>query len=383
MIRTLVFHIGDPKNGSSSIQQALQARACQCDGVSIVPQEELNASMMANALNPKKTKPLKYRRSIDAKKSWLKKNDGDLGIISAEFFSAVPPLVMQKTLREEFPEHADAARIIAYVRPHASRAVSSYAQRVKTGVDTRSFKSFISDRERHSKLTYARRFTAWSEVFGDRFVLRPFIRDEMAGRDVVQDFFQTVLGERPFTLTPQPRSNESLTLEEIAGMRIVQAVMNEHDVPAFLRLSLGGAIGRGLAAQKGRTKNRLALDRGAAEILLGAYRKDAEKLDKRFFSSTPMLQALEEALEEALPEPQSLEPEDYLDAAARKKLKQLSERIAKLVNERPHAWRQQYQARIGQRPQLKQDMGRRRNAKGVWTALDKICPLLASGSASA
>lgn len=385
MIRSLVFHIGDPKNGSTSIQQALQARAWHCAQTTIIPQEELNASALARALDPEFTTPEKYQRQIGAKKKWVAENTGDLGVISAEFFFSVPPETLMAMLRKEFPEQAATARVIAYVRPHAPYAVSSFAQGLKTGMFTTGTRhglaGFIEHRTQRDRLTYLDRFSQWRKVFEERFTLRPFIREDMAGGDVVQDFFTTLLREEPFTLSPIPASNQSLTLEELAGIRVLQSALIARKVPVFLRLSLGGAIGQGLARQTERTKNRLSLHRAGAEMLAETCRTDATALDAAFFEGAPMTRALEQAVSTARPDPQSLEPEDYFSPAAMKDLRRLAAQIAKRLAKRPHAWRQQYQARIGQRPETDQDPAQVKNARAVWRALDEVYPLLASGRA--
>lgn len=237
-------------------------------------------------------------------------------------------------------------------------------------------------------------------MFGDRFTLRPFIREAMQGQDVVTDFFHTVLQGAPFTLSPMAQTNEALSLDELAGMRVVQSVLIERDVPRFLRLSLGGAIASGLAAIPGRSRRRLQLDRASAAIVRAGFRKDAEALDAEFFPDGLMVQAVDAALSGTLDAAPSLEPDSYFSTAAQRDLRQLAGQVADLVDKEPHAWRDTYLRRIGQfgygerqawaRPNAgglgklsATVLPKRRNAAAVWDTLDRLCLVLAAGRSDA
>lgn len=381
MIKNLVFHIGDPKNGSSSIQQAMQMRACHPEGISYVCQEELNASAMAYSIDPKRRATQeqgKKRRKLlfSQKAEWAKAHEADLGLISAEFFSAVPPKALIKALEDFMPQYAETARIIAYVRPHAGRALSGYAQRVKTGTELCTLDESIEGQKERRMLQYAPRFLRWRNKFGDRFTLRPFLRSEMRDGDVVADFFATVLGDTPFTLDPIPSTNESLSLEEVAAMRRVQGKLVAEGVPEFMRLSLGGAIGRALAAAPGRYRTKMELSRAHGEALKTLFWEDATQLDQAFFGRPLMSVALEEVLETGRAEGQSLEPLDYYSAAQLLRMETLAGKIAARVKAEPKGWRHEYQRRIGQRLDRIEDQPNAEtlgeNAAQVWGLLDDL-----------
>lgn len=378
MIKTLVFHIGDPKNGSSSIQKAMQMGACQCDTLSIVAQEELNASALANSLIQKRS-PQKYEREFGRKRQWAEANDADLGLVSAEFFSGAKPRALLRAMQENLPEHAATARIVAYVRPHASRLVSSYAQRVKTGTYTGYLNTFVNQGRKLPKFHYYGRFEKWHKVFGDRFTLRPFVREEMLNGDVVADFFNVALQGVPFTLAPMKNANESLTLEEIAAMRLVQSVLIEQQVPDFLRLSIGGAIGRELGQFPNRSDKKLRLNRPNAQKVADLYMDDAKRLDETFFEGAPMQRALTEAVEKAAPSFQFVATDKHYSAEEADRLRALASEMARLVNDMPQAWRKSYQAQIGQIPQDRADAlspERFRNAEAAWEALRGIVRIM-------
>jgi len=379
MIKDIVFHIGDPKTGSSSIQKALQSRSWTCDSISIAPQKELNASALANSLKPGRG-PKKYEREFAKKAQWAGETDADLGIISAEFFSSAKPRALADALEEYLPAYAQTARVVAYVRPHASRIVSSYAQRVKTGTFTDSFEELLGQKTVHQKLVYAPRFGRWQKAFGDRFVLRAFIREELRDQDVTADFFHVALRGAPFSLKQARASNETLMLEEIAGMRVVQSVLNDREVAAFLRLSIGGAIGRELAGISGRTGNKLALNRQQAEQVLTNCRADAQKLDARFFEGGPMERALVETVDRASSSIPSVSASAYFGPDRIDDLRRLAKDLAKLVKARRRAWRKTYRLRIGQAQEddsAPLNKPQQKNADAAWAILGQIAQILA------
>lgn len=379
MIRELVIHIGDPKNGSTSIQKAMQAGACRCETATLAVQPELNASALANSLNPDRGNPERRTKArprlFGEKARWAQENDADLGIISAEFFSSVDPGALQAALQEFLPDHAASARIIAYVRPHAGRALSGYAQRVKTGAFKGPLDKFVAHLAQAPALYYTPRFAPWQEVFGARFTLRPFIREELRDQDVVSDFFDQALQGAPFALEDVPSTNESLALEELAALRQIQSRFMQLEVPRFLRLSLGAAIGQALAQQPGRYRGKLKLDRANAERLQAAFAADARALDAQFFGRPLMAQALEQAVETAAAQAQTVSAEAYYPPEQLAQLDRLAKEAAALVKDRPQAWRHEYQRRNGQRLDRLEDQpdsaARRKNAEQVWAVLEE------------
>lgn len=381
MIKEIVFHIGDAKTGTSSIQSAMQLGACQCDGVVTASQKELNATALANALTPDGD-PAKYKQEFEKKARWAAETNADLGVISSEFFEWVNPDHLMNALREHLPEYAASTRVIAYARPHASRILSGYAQLSKTGHIDDSFGGFVRQAMGQPRFKYTQRFGHWQKVFGDRFILRPFMREELHGQDVVADFFHEILLGRPFSLAPVENTNETMFLEEIAGMRVVQSVLTKRNVPKFLKQSIGGAMVRELALISDRSGNKLQLDRENADRLVAYFREDVRKLDAQFFEGSPMERALTEAGATARPVVQSVQASAYFSPGEITRLRGLSGDLAKLVNSRPWAWRRSHQLRIRQIQEGDMeplDAAQQKNAAAVWGILEQIAQILASG----
>jgi len=374
MIENLLFHIGDPKTGSSSIQKVLQDRAWTCDSVAIAPQEELNASALANSLIPDRN-PQNYDREFSKKKEWAAGTDADLGIISAEFFSAADPDALRQALREYLPDHAHNTRVIAYCRPYGSRIISSYAQSIKVGSAQGSLTNFVTSLKKRKRFYHAPRFSAWRTTFGDRFTLRPFIREELRDQDIVSDFFHEALHGAEFSIDKAENANETLTLEELALMGLVQSVLIKGKVPHYLRLPVGAEIAKNIAAAPVRSRGKLELDRENAEIILKNYRADSEQLDNEFFGRPLMVPALVRAVEKASGVARSLEVAEYFAGDVIDQVTRQTEDVVKLLNEVPYAWRRDYRARIGQhhkdelKPLNKQQQA---NAAAVQALLEQI-----------
>lgn len=380
MITELLFHIGDPKTGTSSIQAAMQARAFDCPGLDVVCQEETNASAFANSINPSKGNPERRREQFLKKAKWIQSSTADLGLISAEFFASVPPHELSGALAEFLPEHSETTRILAYARPHMGRFLSGYAQRLKTG-------GYLGDPEGYAQnivdsdmLNYATRFGAWADTFPDRFTLRPFVRSQMVDGDAVSDFFTHAFKGQPFTLKPMPPANEALAVQELAGLRVVQQIMTQKGIPFFLRMSFGGAMGRRMARKWRRYDTKPVLSAAHAEYIRKACLEDAIATDQRFFPEGLMQRELEKACDTASPDVQSYDAQSYFSARRVRKIEALAHVLAAEFAAFPLAWRSDYQRQLKQRfddPKSHENhRARARSARRVWRLIDKLARLL-------
>ncbi|MDR6263263.1 hypothetical protein [Roseobacter sp. N2S] len=338
MIEKLVFHIGDPKNGSSSIQSVLAERLWTCESRTLAPPPQKNAVSLANSLKADSTEQLRANLFGEVAQ-WAAQSDANYGVISSEFFSRMDPSKLQKALKEYLPDHVETARTIVYVRPYAERFVSTYAQRVKAGAFNEGLPQLLQLMKKGKTLKYYPLFSEWRAVFGDNFTLRPFLRSAMKNEDVVADFFHHVLEGAPFTLQKPELANQALYVKELAGMRAFQSVLIKQDIPRNLRAVVGGIIGRAIAQRPDRSGTKLALDRATAQDLADSFAKDAAKIDAAFFDDPLFQPALDAAVENALADPQSTQPKDHFPPDTIKEIRALAQQVSAQIKENPKMWR--------------------------------------------
>lgn len=322
MIKELVLHLGDTKTGSTSIQQALVHKVCQAPGVSILYPTQTNHVAMAKTLTQKRRFEQRAKRFGRVMQS-LKSSNADLAVVSAEHFQFVDPVVLQEAIEAYWPEIKDRIRLVAYVRPHAEKLLSSFAERVKLGVSLGSLEEFFEKGAAERVFLYAPRFDTWRGVFGDRFELRPFIRSRLYQGDVIHDFFRYLLGSEAFEITKNVSANTSLTVSQLALLREAQIILNDkiagRKAPRFTEAR--SAMGRLLAeymrmGDLGQDGAKLRIPATMTDRIQERYAADAKALDAAFFDGTPMFEALEAMDRSTVEAPQSLEAADYFSSDA-------------------------------------------------------------------
>ena len=334
--KSLVLHIGDPKTGTSSIQEVLRSRLYET-AVHVDYTEQLNSFPLANALwDPKKadTRAPRYTRLA----AWLAASDADMAVVSAEQFFRVDPTVLHATLNEFLPDYAQTIRVIAYVRPHASRLLSAYMQRTKAGLFNGDLATFFDRTKREDLLIYAPRFQTWRDTFGPRFTLRPMIREHLRDGDVVTDFLDYALNGAPFTLSGPVQANASLPLECLIGLREVQGVLTRNAVATATQHSVGDHISRTLSRLIGSTGTRLHLPQDLYQAVKDYCVADAAALDAAFFDLPLMTRALQEAGQDTVPNAPDMQAAQCFSPAALTALRQNARKLAANFERRPLAW---------------------------------------------
>lgn len=364
----LVVHIGDPKTGSTSIQRALFDHTWSATGHSIAYPDMLNALPLARALN--KDAPSERATEFGKAAGWLARQSTEVAVISSEHFAPVPPAVMHAAIQEFFPDYAASAQVIAYVRPHISRLLSSYTQRVKARGLQQDFDGFCRHAVEKQRFHYTPRFLAWQEEFGTSFILRPMMRSSLYRGDVVADFLHQALGSEDFTLDGTVEANVAPTLDHLACLRQVHAAIQEAGIGDELRFTCGKYLADRLASIH-PDGPRLRLPRALLAELQPAYAEDAAQLDDIFFEGTPMSEALKAAEDGATDDPQSLDADQRFSQPQLRQMKRLSTSLAAELAKTPARWKQLF------REAMTQSAHSNRNDEArVYELMDEIGALL-------
>lgn len=342
MINELILHLGDTKTGSTSIQRALVGEAYDIPGKTLFYPTKNNHVGLAKTLTLKRRfseREKRFHRVYEA----LQSSDADYGIVSAEHFQFVDPRVLNEAIEAHWPGLRDRVRLVAYVRPHASKILSAFAERTKLGSGTETLEGFIDMMSEKRAFDYAERFAAWREVFGTRFTLRPFIRDRLYKRDAVQDFLHYVLEGEGFEITEDIAANSSLTISQLALLRemhryLAERTQNQEGAPQFKEAR--GSVGRVMAEYMrnnplGQGGAKLRIPASKVAFIKDRYAADAEALDTAFFDGFPMSDDLETIEQGSIEGTQSLEASDYFSADVLNSVAVFSSVLADLTAQSP------------------------------------------------
>lgn len=310
MTQQLYLHIGDCKTGSTTLQTMLGGSGLVTPGTRLLMPRPMQHGMLARSLTTHKH--LRDKRWGNIGRT-LAATDWDVAVISTELFEFSAPYRVADALRQHIPDHADSLRVVAYVRPHAGRFLSQFAENLKNGHTIGDMQDFASRMDRLGRLDYVSRLQRWRDAFGDRLIVRPFTRNRLAGGDVRHDFLRLILGDGAYELGDTTDANPSLSLADLALMRLLQRRFAEQLGPEHpSAIPFGKQFGRLLhAAPSQRPFEKLRLSRALCDWFQARYRDDAEQMDARWIGDPCFLPALLAAGDETVADPQSLEAEDH------------------------------------------------------------------------
>jgi hypothetical protein len=346
--KTLVLHIGDPKTGSSSIQQALFQRRVECTSVLIDYPPKLNSIQLANSMR-RASQAEEREDRFRAVANWLDASDGDVAVLSAEQFASIDPTDVNEIFARHMPNHAAEMRVVAYARPHVSRFLSAYAQRVKVGSLQSDVETFFRENTGKRFLNFSRRFRKWRNLYGDRFVLRPMVREELRNGDVVADFIGIVVQNAPFRLLDVAAANTTLPVEALSGLKYLQKHLAAHGLPGGTLHHVGSQINRICGAVEGAKGTKLRIGRDLYDRICEIARSDAEKLDETFFGRSVMVKAMDEAALETIDKTMETDARAYFSSQDLAKLAELGTALAGLFAAQPDLWKETFDRRIGQK----------------------------------
>jgi len=337
LAQKLVIHLGDRKTGSTSVQAALRRKTWRGGESLGFPVKGLHHQSLVKGL----AAPRGPKRAFKSQARLLAQCEAQTAVISSENFEDADPFQLKAAIERYFPEHAAETRLIAYVRPHVDRVVSSWAERTKLGLFLGDLDTFFLRNKKKGSFLYAPRFQRWREAFGERFELRPMMREHLHQNCVVRDFLRFALQTEQFELLEEPQANVSLSVEDLALMREYHGALIQYGMAGPGNKSaqaLGRNLGLFLADQPGDRRTKVAAHSKLIPKLQKAYAADAAALDKMFFTGTPMSDALAASEAKAVKAPQSLRPEDHFGPEELRLIRVWASYAAQMSQIAPQEW---------------------------------------------
>lgn len=299
----ILFHLGDRKTGTSSLQYTLDAwdRGPQEAGRDrlLYPRAGRQLDSRVNHVNLAHQihAPARFHlphggwEELEAE---LAQSRAEVVVISSEGFESVDPQVMAGRVARHLPAGAD-LRFLTYLRPHMDRILASYTQNLKTGKLAAPMEAFCRKSAKGRLGQPHARLAAWRAAFGPAFVVKPYLRERLLNLSVVDDILVAEAGlEAEFVAgLPLPQDENSTPGGQV--LDILQRILAE--APGLTRLPKSALERRILGpfrqslAPLYPEDGRPALPRAVAEVIHAACLEDARRIDAEFFDGAPLMAA--------------------------------------------------------------------------------------------
>ena len=231
MNKTLFFHVGYPKTGSSALQwmlavnrQPLAALGFHYPLVGDATQRQPggNGIELAQLLKVGPAKAGQQHHDLFLRQ--LVQGDGHL-VVSSEILCQAKPRALEGWLQQVWQTGAE-LKIIFYLRPYPSLIPSVWNQMVKSHGYKKGFEEYQQNQQPpHPQRRQLEKYL--SLVGRERLCVRLFDREQMLGKNIHQDFLQAGLGLATSQLTGLQLEasdvNSSLNREQV----VLQLLINQ------------------------------------------------------------------------------------------------------------------------------------------------------------
>jgi hypothetical protein len=259
-------------------------------------------------------------------------SDADFGVISAESFEFSDPKLLAQMLKTHFPNHTQTIRMIVYIRPHADRLLSWFAEVGKLGGWQGDLDEFLTRLRDRGTLDYMPRLTRLRDLFRDNLIVRPYIRDNLKNGDIVTDVLHIIGRGAPVMVPATHAQNTSLSLQDLVMLRaILSRIGAQSDEQANARKVLGRELGRLLAPLATERSTKLCLHSQLAQQIAQVYAADAAAVDAAFFDGKPLQHALQSAQKKAVDTPQDLSADAHFSADQRRQFEAWGDLMGRVI----------------------------------------------------
>lgn len=332
--KRLILHVGDCKTGSTLLQTMLARGDCVPETLRLFSPGQGVHGALARSLGDRRAL---YPARWEGIAGRLAEAEWDVAILSSELFEFIHPRKVARAVETHLAALDAELTVIAYVRPHAGRVLSQFAENLKLGHDTGDFSDFVERFLKVGRLNYASRLAAWKDAFGPAFAMRPFDRAHLREGDLRRDFLDLALNGAPYALADSGQDdNASLPLPDLALMRHLQRRFEA--MPTDNRVTFGKQFGRLLRTRPRDRTDKLRLPRALYDRIAETARADAAKLDADWLDTPCFLPALDTAAAETCAAPQSLEVADHLSPDALRLAESFADLLIRQMEDDPKAF---------------------------------------------
>jgi hypothetical protein len=230
MQKTIYFHIGAPKTGTTAIESFFTLNRNLLTKLGyLYPGTELDHHQIAQEMYD----AIRSQSSINSNSNCIKvlqeiqNTDAHTIIISSDwFYSMGGALQLQQTIEQTLADSI-AVKIIFYGRRQDYAYQSAYQQRLKPSTrkpEKVSISESLQDKKYLREFDYFYKLDEWKKAFGkDAIIVRVYEKNQFYNNDLIQDFLHIIGLELTdnFQLPTEEQSNISMGPDSMEFMRLI------------------------------------------------------------------------------------------------------------------------------------------------------------------